>query len=206
MNQFSYTEKEHILSVKKDIELFIDNMQNTSWYGGCTHNNNIILTGGAFASLLNDEKPKDWDFYFNFYEDMEYFKDTVENKFIHDIHKVDDQYKELLGKNGKMITANSITMNNDASFITLLTGNPNEIRSHFDYVHCLPYYELATKKLYISKQQYMACTQKTLIINNEKSFKPYRHDKFIKRGFKPKYEMNTFTNQTNDVTYIGNNS
>ena len=199
---------EHILSVKAKIEKFISSMATTYyWYShSINFNGGLILTGGAIASLLQGEKPKDWDFYFENMEDCRIFSKIVTQQYKNDIADVDDHYKEFLGKDGKMITANSITMNNGASFITMLVGKPNEIRAHFDYVHCLPYYDLKKRMLYISKQQYDACVNKTLILNNKKAYKGYRHDKFIKRGYTSLYNNILQPDENKGSIFTGINS
>lgn len=179
---FTEQEIKHIKMVKSTIQKYIDILRTTEWWNG-NFDNDMYLTGGAIASLLQDEKPKDWDFYckdLKSNDHLAHWLKTIGNDHIAD---VDEKYKEVQGKNGKMITANAITMNNGASFITMLVGSPNDVRKTFDYVHCLPYYELATDTLYISKLQYDCCKNKLLAVNNEKSVKFYRESKFIHRGY-----------------------
>lgn len=175
-----------IHEVKLRISEFINEMKNTDWWQDLLmrQEDKLFLTGGAIASLLQDEQPKDWDFYFNDYDLMWRFKQRIENDYTSYVSDVDEKYKEFLGQDGKMITANAITMNDNASFITLVTGTPQEIRKTFDYVHCTPYYDLKQDKLYISKQQYDACVKKMLIVNNKMMVKAHRTDKFLERGYK----------------------
>jgi hypothetical protein len=180
---FTQSEIDHILTVKGQIKNFIEDMTWADWYKTCVQDINAIiyLTGGAIASLLQGEEPKDWDFYFTFKSDMEFFETYIKN-FESEIKEFDGKYKEL-GFNGRMVTANATTMSNGASFITMMYGKPDEVRSTFDYVHCLPYYDLFTDKLHISSLQYDCCVHKSLIVNNKEAYKEYRNIKFRDRGY-----------------------
>jgi hypothetical protein len=185
MMTFNDTEQAQILEVKKHIKAYIaackvapwaiDNPIDLNW-------DDWYLTGGAIASLLRNEDPNDYDFYakdtkasdlarlmLNLEKNRSYIKETK------------DYYQTLL--QGKMVTPNSVTMNNKASFITMMGGDPKTVRETFDYVHCLPYYDLKEDKLHISRQMYDSIMQKKLVVNNKDNVKPYRTDKFIKRGW-----------------------
>lgn len=204
--EFSLSEKVKILRVKHQIQDFVNAMEQMDWYQRTIKNSDLILTGGITVSLLHDENPKDWDFYFVDPQDCYDFARLVqlEKKYIKDVQ---EHYKEILGQDGKMITANSITMNNDASFITMITGTPEEVRKHFDYVHCMPYYSLKEDKFYISYEQYVACMDKSLMFNNESAYKSYRHSKFIDRGFTAVYDVKKMHNKYGTSTvYTGPNS
>lgn len=180
---FNFTQRGHILSVKKKIQAMVEVMQTREWTDGYILPwDKMYLTGGAIASLIQGEKPKDLDFYFT----DEAFMLAMRAHLLHHkqhIADVDPKYKEVLGENGKMITANAITMDDGASFITMIWGTPEQIKSTFDYVHCTPHYSLADKLLYISPKQYTAAVNKVLIVNNESSVKEYRTTKFKERGY-----------------------
>lgn len=204
--KFSFDERIKILSVKHKIQEFVKTMKQLDWYQRCVGNSDLILTGGITTSLLHHEIPKDWDFYFVNKNECDNFTKLVKLEKNH-IMDVQEHYKEILGQDGKMITANSITMNNDASFVTMITGTPEEVREHFDYVHCMPYYSLKEDKFYISYEQYVACMDKSLMFNNESAFKPYRHSKFIDRGFTAVYNVEKMHNKYGTTTvYTGPNS
>lgn len=174
-----------IYDVKNSIQYFVKILKETEWFQDFVDANNIILTGGAIASLIQNEIPKDWDFYFTDWQAMRSFQEHLDTDYLKEsIADVDEKYKEVVGKDGKMITANAVTMNSGASFITKIWGSPDDIRQSFDYVHCTPYYSLAVDKLYISKEQFDACSNKRLIVNNKESLKPYRLDKFLRRGYR----------------------
>lgn len=142
----------------------------------------MFLSGGAIATALQGGVPNDFDIYCKTATQTvtisNYFKTNTDN-----VADVSENYQEFLGQDGKMITTHAITMNNKLQFITNKFGTPEEIRNSFDYVHCKPYLDFDTGKLYISKEQYDACTQKRLIVNNPDVVTIRRRDKFVERGY-----------------------
>lgn len=182
---FTELQKNHILAVKNTIKSRIVYIKFSDWARDYILPwDSLYLTGGAIASLLQNEEPKDLDFYCTNFNDMFKMKNHLKTTGREHIKKIDEKYAETFGQDGLMITANAITMEHDFSFITMLTGTPDEVRKTFDYVHCMPYYSLADDKLYISYAQYDVCVNKKLIINNMYSYKRHRQEKFIDRGYK----------------------
>jgi hypothetical protein len=179
---FNATERHKIGMVKADILFKMKNMQEEPWFDSNLPWHKVFLTGGAVASLLQGTQPKDWDFYFEDFDTMYQFKNHLES-YKDSIADVDPRYGSF-GTNGKMVTANAITMNNDYSFITMVSGEPEQIKKTFDYVHCKPHYHLRDGNLYISRQQFDAAVNKKLIVNNPNAIKPYRTEKFLQRGYK----------------------
>ncbi len=142
----------------------------------------MFLTGGAIASSLQGLHPNDYDIYFK----DESTLGTIQGHYLLETDKVADvneNYQEYVGKDGKLITAHATTMFNKIQFITNISGSPEKIRDNFDYMHCKPYLDFDTGKLYISKQQYDACVQKRLLVNNPEVITIRRRDKFIQRGY-----------------------
>ena len=180
---FTPLEKTEIILLKDSLlnQLYvrIDQAKLQLWH------KSFFLSGGAIASLLQGENPKDYDLYCK--EDnlvksiLDYFKNGAGKELVAD---VSEKYMEFIGQDGKMITANAITLKNGLQFILKMHGDPESVRSNFDFVHCKPYLDLDSKKLYISKEQYDACKQKKLIINNPKTVTSHRRFKFIERGYK----------------------
>ena len=183
---FAEAETKHILKVKDKIKKKLHdingdvgfNKLSTNWTG------DAYLTGGAIASLIQDEEPKDWDIYFKSRETQLWFA-TSYNRFEDGIKEVDEKYAQFLGENGKHVTAQAITMKNGISFIIMngMYGNPKDVRKSFDYVHCTPWYDLLNDKLHVSELQYRACKQKRLVLNNLSAWKSYRESKFLDRGY-----------------------
>jgi hypothetical protein len=181
--KFNPKQTAHIRSIKELIEEMVDAMQTQPWAEGYILPwDKMFLTGGAIASLIQGEKPKDLDFYFTDEQHMLAMRAHLlhQKQYIAD---VDPKYKEVLGENGKMITANAITMNDSASFITMMWGTPAVIKSNFDYVHCTPHYSLVDRMLYISPKQYTSALHKVLVVNNQSAVKEYRTQKFKERGY-----------------------
>ena len=143
----------------------------------------MFVSGGAIASLLQGERPNDYDVYCKDYNSILTFSKVLQKDHKNSIADVNEKYREFFGKDGKMITESAITMDNKISFITMLAGSPEFVRNTFDYIHCLPYYDIAENKLYISREQYDACVNKVLVVNNAANVKPYRENKFFKRGY-----------------------
>jgi hypothetical protein len=195
MIMFDTVEQNLILQVKNRIQCYISSCVLSPWGlnsylpGEIINWQRIYLTGGAIASLLQGEEPKDWDFYFKDELTMTLWKNALlKPDVVKYVAEAKDYYSTLI--EGKMVTANSITMNNHASFITMIYGEPKDVRTTFDFVHCTPWYDVETAKLYISRQMYDSIVQKKLIVNNITNCKPWRVDKFKKRGYDAKEVSN----------------
>lgn len=143
---------------------------------------NMFLSGGAIATALQGKMPNDFDIYCKNDKQVlaisSYYRLNSEK-----VADVNENYQEYLGKDGKMITTHAITMANKIQFITNRFGTPEEIRNDFDYMHCKPYLDFDTGLLHISKQQYDACVQKRLVVNNPEVITIRRRDKFVERGY-----------------------
>ena len=154
---------------------------------------NVFVSGGAIASILQKEKPKDIDIYFN--------QETVAINLINWIKlnrpelidTVDKKYTETVGVDGKSITTNATTLLlsnsvlNDNVKIQLITrhyGSVEDITSSFDFIHCCTSFKFDDKKLYISPKQYDCIIRKILLINNHNSLTDKRIRKFTDRGYR----------------------
>ena len=180
---FTNKQTAEILTVKAYIEEHIQRMLQQPWAEPFILPwDNIILSGGCIASLLQGQQPKDWDFYFTDFIMMDRMATHLKGQRQY-IADVDPKYLEVLGDNGKMITANAITMKDTSSFITMISGTADQIKMSFDYVHCTPHYSIKEKKLYISPKQYAAGKNKVLLVNNAGLIKEYRESKFRERGY-----------------------
>lgn len=143
-----------------------------------------IVTGGVFASLFHGDQPNDWDIYLK----DKTTADDFENYLIHDkwalelVKDVNPNYMVEVKVKGKVITPNAITFKNG---LQVITQTDKAHRSAFDFVHCMPYFEMATQKLYISRAQYDAIKNKHLIKNDTYSnpLSQKRVDKFLERGW-----------------------
>jgi hypothetical protein len=181
---FSESEKNKILSVKESIIRHVVEMSSQPWMEQTTAIdwNNVYLTGGAIASLLQGEVPKDWDFYCQDMTTMYAIRDML-LRHKDKIKDVDEKYKEFYGEDGKMITSQAVTMDDNSSFITMVTMPASQMKMTFDYLHCTPHYHLVTKTLHISPAQYKAAVEKKLVVNNPNTVKEWRTQKFLQRGY-----------------------
>jgi hypothetical protein len=60
-----------------------------------------------------------------------------------------------------------------------------EHRKRFDFLHCMPWFDIKNEKFYISENQYKAIKEKRLVINPDaREVAAYRIQKFEKRGWK----------------------
>lgn len=177
---FSDIETQIIHRVKDTIQKRFDSLKKSPYYKPELPWDKVYLTGGAIASLFQLEEPKDWDFYFDDSTTMHVFESHLKQceLFVADVNA---KYGNF-GVNGKMITANAITMDDGNSFITKFYGLPKHVKSEFDYLHCTPHFRNGT--LYISEKQFDAIVNKKLIVNNKHNVKQYREMKFLERGYR----------------------
>jgi hypothetical protein len=136
-----------------------------------------ILSGGISASLFHDQEPNDLDIYFVNDECRAIFEKQLEIR-LDVVTDVQNNYIENVVVPGKLITANAITLKNDIQII-----DKRFARSDFDFIHCMPYYDIMLKKYYISPKQYHSIMDKKLIPNPHVKPKQKRIDKFIERGW-----------------------
>lgn len=181
---FTDADKLHLYKVKEYLQKSIREIGSSNylapyalpWKG-------VYLTGGAIASAIQDESPRDFDFYCEDEKTMRAFEEHLTKSCFEHIKDVEEKYHDLIGRDGKMITGKAITMKNGASFITMIYGKPEDVKRSFDFVHCTPHYHIGTTQLFISERQYRACKDKKLIVNNPDKVKPWREDKFKSRGY-----------------------
>lgn len=147
-----------------------------------------LLSGSAISSIYHDEKVNDFDIYFQ----NQSMVDSVQRIVKSDeswLQEVEDWngYKDnqdILTVHGKLITDRAITFKNKVQFIIM--APLEKCRPTFDFIHCMPYYDLGYNKLYISQRQLYSIKNKTLIFNPSRECHPSlaRIEKFQKRGWK----------------------
>lgn len=188
MSVFSKEETDDILSVKNDIKVYMNGTRHLyHWAKNVFHTpEHFYISGGAIASMLNKESPKDFDVYCRDQKVGNAIRELLTQQYTPEIKEVDEKYREVdcWKIPGKMVTEKSITMENNMSFIVMHYGEPSEIKATFDFLHCTPHYDIAEDKLYISRAQYDSIKSKTLLINNVDRVTRWRIEKFIIRGWK----------------------
>lgn len=179
---FSQYEKTAILKLKSSIASYYnlqmkklgDRMLDSHFYTHC------IITGGCIQSLYHNEPVNDIDVYAKTKKaitDIQSYLLTAKA----DIIKSGKQY-DLDKAPALLVTTNAITLTNDVQFIHL--ADAETCRQKFDFVHCMPYYDIATQKLHISETQLRSISAKQLIHNAKgEAPKEYRIQKYVAKGW-----------------------
>ena len=147
-----------------------------------------FVSGGAIGSLLRQEPVNDLDIFFTdkiFLDDIEAVAQN--EKFQEEmVESHDGRYAETKVQ-GKLITANAVTLKNKVQLITRVYGTPKEITDGFDYVHCTPWYDIYNHKLHITPQAYEYIMNKKLVVKNKeaahKTVLSARYNKLLDQGF-----------------------
>jgi hypothetical protein len=140
-----------------------------------------ILSGSCTSSIYHKEEPKDYDFWLRDPAKIQYLRDIIIRDYSDYIMDVAAKYGNLQSSQ-PLITENAITLVNDFQIITL--GNYYTERKKFDYIHCLPYLDLAENVFYISEKQLEVIAAKRLV-KNPGGREPVakRQQKFLERGW-----------------------
>ena len=142
-----------------------------------------ILSGSSISSIYHGEQPKDFDFWVNdeSLETIARWRQGVIDEYSGYILDISETYGD--GNNAvPCVTANAITFKNKFQLITL--GDYHSERKKFDFLHCLPYYDLRSDKFYISESQLTAIREKKLILVDEnRKASDIRTQKFMSRGW-----------------------
>lgn len=145
-----------------------------------------ILTGGATASIFHSDTPNDWDLLFLFDKDVQSILINPSIIPTNDIADMKEYSSDLRTEKviGKCITTWAITCKNGVQFIL----RNAEHRKHFDFIHCMPYYDITRNKLFISGDQFHSIMEKNIILNPErvdrdKAPNEKRLQKYIDRGW-----------------------
>jgi len=148
---------------------------------------NCIITGGAIASCFHSEKINDFDLYAKNQISLNALKTYILESMKADIkemksYDLEDSYDLIPQAKTHMITNNAVTLKGDLQFIYL--GTADECRLKFDFVHCMPWFDIKTQKLYISRDQYDAIATKRLYVNPLGEPAKFRRiDKYTKRSW-----------------------
>ena len=185
---FSVPQRTRILALKSSIASYYnlqmkkisDRQLENYFYEHC------VITGGCIASLFHNEAVNDIDVYAKTSKAMTVIKDHIildgrniktTKGYPSDILATNDTVPQPL------VTDNAVTLNNDVQFVYL--GTTDECRAKFDFVHCMPWYDIKTQRLHISETQYAAIESKTLVLNiSGEAVKDRRIQKYINKGWK----------------------
>ena len=143
-----------------------------------------ILTGGCFASLFNGGIVNDWDVYLKDVDTADRFESFImsDTPTLNVVKDATPGYMAEVKVQGKLVTANAITFKNK---LQVITRTCKAHRETFDFIHCMPYFDMATQQLFISRAQYDSIKQKKLVKNPEhkQELSAHRIDKFLERGW-----------------------
>ena len=153
-----------------------------------------IISGGCIASLFHDEPVNDIDIYAKDKTSMQMIKDHIllKGKNIKSFtqYEIDPDGNKVIknvDNSRPAITDNAVTLTNDVQFI-YIDAWP-EAQTKFDFIHCMPYYDIGTQRLYISEAQYDAIKSKTLVANGNIKPNEKRTNKYVKRGWGVKLSL-----------------
>ena len=173
---FTENQNNNIISAKIELDKLL--RPYFSMIEGLIGGNIFFVSGGCIGSLLRLEEPNDIDIYYYNATDLKFVKDHILLFHNDNILEYIDKYREVGTPSGKLITENAITLKNKCQLILKHTGLPSHVRSTFDFVHCMPYYDYMNQTLYISEEQYSLCMSKVLKVNSQKHVTQRRIDKF----------------------------
>lgn len=188
---FTDIERAQILSVKESIRKRVK--YSLSLFDGQPYAqefaayicDNFFVTGGISASIFSSTPVKDIDLYYNKTVVVDdYNKEIIRlfgdgGSFSHFVKEIDPKYMESEVQ-GKVITANAVTLKNDMQIIRL--AGVNECREIFDFKHCLPVYDIKNDVYKISRNEFDSLTTRKLMTHHGTP-KQFRIDKFIQRGW-----------------------
>ena len=143
----------------------------------------LILSGGSISSLYHGEKVKDYDFWcrdvFPIHDLAMLIKDEAKDIMTDD---VGSEYGGVFDATGFYETPNAITLKNRMQFITL--SDYEKARKSFDFLHCMPYYDIFKDQLYVSMDQWRSIKNKKLVVNTKNLNVPKRRiDKYKEKGW-----------------------
>ena len=148
------------------------------WQEMCQH---IVLTGGAFASWLSYEEPKDIDVYI--LDGMtECMSKLGYGHFMDITQKMQAKTSYDATYHNKNIKAvENLPAHMPWQFIYSKFKTREELMADFDYKHCtISYYQ---GRLYLTESAYRSAISRVLVPNNRDRLTALRQDKFLARGW-----------------------
>ena len=162
---------------------------------------NAIVAGGAIASVIQDDKPKDYDIYFRtkgcLKEVVKYY--AYRNKYIIPDYIVESAQKgepffwSRRREKGQKLSpytvicysSNAITLTGRIQIVTCSYGDPEEVSGNFDYLHSQGVYDYRDDRIIVTDEIVDAMKRKRLVYTG--SAYPLasliRMRKFIRRGY-----------------------
>lgn len=187
MQIFTGKEQQDIISMKKMIELHYKTASVTLPTAIYNFINDFgIITGGISASVHAGKKPNDIDVYLKDANSLIAWKSAIESgskEFMDQVSDVNVKYGLETLVEGKLVTARATTFK---CGIQVITMDDIKIREVFDFIHCMPWYDISADMYHISRSQYDSITRKVIVPNtNIGAEKPTKHrvTKYLERGW-----------------------
>ena len=176
---FSDGERLQIMEVKKSIRSHIKKHMPTYDFDM----SGVVVAGGCFASMMNDEVVKDFDiFLLNNSRNELALNLLASNEFTSNPTSTKINGKEYI-KNDKI--EKTVSLGRTAlQYIYTKYNTRKELIDSFDFKHCCVSYDYANDKLFISREVFDLIKSKTLEHNTDKPPAYWRYEKFWQRGWK----------------------
>jgi hypothetical protein len=176
---FSDGEQLQIREVKKSIRSYIHKHMPTYDFDM----SGVVVAGGCFASMMNDEVVKDFDiFLLNNSRNELALNLLASNEFTSNPTSTKINGKEYI-KNDKI--EKTVSLGRTAlQYIYTKYNTRKELIDGFDFKHCCVSYDYANDKLFISREVFDLIKSKTLEPNTDKAPAYWRYEKFWQRGWK----------------------
>lgn len=146
---------------------------------------NCVISGGFIAAVILNESYSDIDLYAKDNTGILSIVSHIESTATKLVKETKSyELGAMEGELTPLNTPNAITLKNDLQFIKLA---PIDIaRKNFDFIACMPYYDIVSDKLNISYAQYQSIADKVLTRNPNFSgvVKPFRLQKYIAKGWR----------------------
>jgi hypothetical protein len=135
--------------------------------------NNAIVAGGAIASLLNHEIPRDFDVYLR----NEYALENIAQYY--------DRSSRHKSYYPVYATQNAITLADGIQVILRFHGEPEQITQNFDFLHCKGFYTMWDGEMTIPPESLKVIVNKQLhyVSNKYPIGSLIRMCKFVSRGW-----------------------
>jgi len=176
---FSDDEQLQIMEVKKSIRSYIHKHMPTYDFDM----SGVVVAGGCFASMMNDEVVKDFDIFLlnNSRNELALNLLTVKESALSPTStKIND--KEYF-KNDKI--EKTVSLGRTAlQYIYTKYNTRKELIDSFDFKHCCVSYDYANDKMFMSREVFNLIKSKTLRPNSDKAIELWRYEKFWQRGWK----------------------
>jgi hypothetical protein len=186
---FSENEVYGIEYAKKDIKSLI--IARSLLWNGITRN--VVIAGGFFTSVLQNNKFKDIDI-FVLNNDT-----TVYNELTGGFHNASGQAQVNMTEHGIMRRSEMMSYMHNTNILDVINNTKTqaqyiltkyetreELLAHFDYKHCKVSYVPEEDKLYINRETFDCIKNKVLKWNNKQLDNPqqiYRKNKFLNEGW-----------------------